>query len=226
MSASTWRALAIGLALVCTGQWWCGGGRSRAIEPCATSVSPVERRGGRDASRTATAAPSAGRGHESDRTELAPGSGGIRLPRWLAPFGPRPGEDLLSYRDRIVPVAQAAVAPHRARVARNRDDFAAVAGLDPQQLAALDAAVEEAATAIQDQVLEAALGGELSPGTFKPITGVALARRVLEQVERAQRRFTAGLRADQRTALDAHSFDVAEYLLFSTRWEDAVGATH
>jgi hypothetical protein len=31
------------------------------------------------------------------------------------------------------------------------------------------------------------------------------------------------LRDDQRTAMSRHPFDLADYLLFSTRWEDALG---
>jgi hypothetical protein len=140
---------------------------------------------------------------------------------WLAP---QPGEDMLHYRDRIVPLAQAAVAPHRARVARGRDDFATKAGLNTQQRAELDAAVEEAAGTIQDRVMGAVLGGDLLPSTFKPTTGVALARDVLDAVDKANRRFEASLREDQRAALAQHPFDVADYLLFSTRWEDMIGA--
>ena len=148
----------------------------------------------------------------------------ITAPAWVMWLAPQPGEPLLDYRDRIVPLAQAAVAPHRSRVARGRDDFAARAGLDSRQRAELDAAVEEAAAAIGDRVLGAALGGELSPSTFKPTTGVALARDVLDAVDKANRRFEATLREDQRAALAAHPFDVADYLLFATRWEDMIGA--
>jgi hypothetical protein len=148
----------------------------------------------------------------------------ITAPAWVMWLAPQPGENLLHYRDRIVPLAQAAVAPHRSRVARGLDDFAARAGLNSQQRAELDAAVDEAATTIQDRVLGAALGGDLSPSTFKPTTGVALARDVLDAVDKANRRFEASLRDDQRTALAGHPFDVADYLLFATRWEDMIGA--
>jgi hypothetical protein len=149
---------------------------------------------------------------------------GITVPAWVMWLAPQPGEDMLHYRDRIVPLAQAAVAPHRARVARGRDDFAAKAGLNSQQRAELDAAVEEAAGTIQDRVMGAVLGGDLMPSTFKPTTGVALARDVLDAVDKANRRFEASLRDDQRAALAQHPFDVADYLLFSTRWEDMIGA--
>jgi hypothetical protein len=149
---------------------------------------------------------------------------GVTVPAWVMWLAPQPGEDMLHYRDRIVPLAQAAVAPHRARVARGRDDFATKAGLNSQQRAELDAAVEEAAGTIQDRVMGAVLGGDLMPSTFKPTTGVALARDVLDAVDKANRRFEASLREDQRAALAQHPFDVADYLLFSTRWEDMIGA--
>jgi hypothetical protein len=148
----------------------------------------------------------------------------ITAPAWVMWLAPQPGEHLLHYRDRIVPLAQAAVAPHRSRVARGLDDFAQQAGLDSTQRAELDAAVEEAASTIGDRVLGAALGGDFSPQTFKPSLGVALARDVLDAVDKANRRFEASLRDDQRSALAGHPFDVADYLLFSTRWEDMIGA--
>src|SRR5690606_20064979 len=130
------------------------------------------------------------------------------------------------YRDRIVPIAQAAVAPQRARVARGRDDFAKLANLDAQQRAELDAAAAEAATAIQDKVIGSIMNGDLMPSQFKPMTGVALARDVLDTIDQANRRFVGSLREDQKAQLAQHPFDFADYLLFSTRWEDALGVTN
>ncbi len=150
---------------------------------------------------------------------------GFHVPGWAMRLLPQPGENLLAYRDRIVPLAQMAIAPHRSRVAKGRDDFAAVAHLDARQKAELDAAVQDAATQIQDRLLGAALGGEFSPQSFKPMTGVAIAREVLEIVERADQRFTGTLREDQRAALARHPFDFGDYLVFATRWEDALGYT-
>lgn len=175
------------------------------------------------ARRRAGAAGDAETDEEPAPDEEAP-AWSITAPAWVMWLAPQPGENLLHYRDRIVPLAQAAVAPHRSRVARGLDDFASRAGLNSQQRAELDAAVGEAATTIQDRVLGAALGGDLSPSTFKPTTGVALARDVLDAVDKANRRFEASLREDQRTALATHPFDVADYLLFATRWEDMIGA--
>jgi len=134
-----------------------------------------------------------------------------------------PGEDLRSYRDRMLPIAQAALAPQRARVARSRDDFAAAVGLDPSQRAELDKAAQEAGTQIEDKVLNALLSGDLQPSTFKPMTGVSLARDVLDTVDRANQKFLSTLTTDQRAALAKHPFDFADYLLFSVRWEDALG---
>lgn len=155
-----------------------------------------------------------------------PSINGFKLPAWTLYFAPQPGESMLSYRDRMVPVAQAALAPHRARVAKGRDDLAAKVGLDSQQRAELDAAVQEAQTAIQDKVMTALLSGELAPRTFKPMTGVSLARDVLDSVDKANARFMTSLREDQKTKLAQHPFDFADYLLFSARWEDALGVTN
>ncbi|MCA9677980.1 MAG: hypothetical protein KC464_23345, partial [Myxococcales bacterium] len=127
------------------------------------------------------------------------------------------------YRDRMLPVAQAAIAPQRARVQRARDAFVAAAHLDDAQRAELDAAVDDAGAMIQDRVMQGVLSGDLLPGRFKPSTGVALARDVLGTVDDANQRFLATLRDDQRATLAEHPFDVADYLVFSVRWEDMLG---
>ena len=66
------------------------------------------------------------------------------------------------------------------------------------------------------------LSGELRPGTFKPMTGITLARNVLDIVERGNTRFLNSLTPDQLTRLASHRFDFADYLLFSAHWEDAL----
>jgi len=152
----------------------------------------------------------------------APTFNGIQLPAWTAYFAPMPGEDLRSYRDRMLPLAQAALAPQRARVARSRDDFAAAAHLDSQQKTLLDTATHEAADRIEEKVMGAFLNGDLNPSSFKPMAGVALARDVLDIVDHANQTFTASLREDQKAALAQHPFDFADYLLFATKWEDAL----
>lgn len=147
---------------------------------------------------------------------------GVKIPSWARALTPQPGEDLRDYRDRMIPLAQMAVAPQRARLARSREDFAKVANLDAQQVAALDATAKETATAIQDRLFNAVLSNELAPGTFKPMAGVTVARDVLDLVARANQKFTGSLREDQRGKLASHPFDFGDYLVFSTRWEDAI----
>lgn len=233
----SWRNLCCVLALLCTYQAWRGcrrapaptaeptvecsphQGSARAREPRGVATPTPDRRDRRDVPATANA---------QATTSPAPGLslGGFRVPAWAAWLAPQPGENLLDYRDRIVPIAQAAIAPHRARVARSRDDFAKLANLDAQQRAQLDAAVQDAAGAIQDKVMSSLLSGELAPAHFKPMTGVTLARDVLDVIDQANRRFVATLREDQKAALAMHPFDLADYLLFSARWEDALGITH
>jgi hypothetical protein len=122
----------------------------------------------------------------------------------------------------MLPLAQAAIAPQRARVAKSRDAFAQLANLDAHQRAELDGAAQEAAAQIQDRVMSAVLGGELLPMTFKPMAGVTVARDVLEIVGRGNRRFLEARRDDQRARLAQHPFDFGDYLVFSTRWEDAL----
>jgi hypothetical protein len=99
-------------------------------------------------------------------------------------------------------------------------------GLDSQQRAQLDAAVQEAQSQIQDKVMTALLSGDLAPRNFKPMTGVSLARDVLDSVDRANSLFMATLREDQKTRMADHPFDFGDYLLFSARWEDALGVTN
>jgi hypothetical protein len=234
----TWRNLAIGSLVLCAWLGWrdCTRGRPRRAAPTVAACEQVL--GDRDLGswHTTTRSRAAGDGEDDggdggDATTAgdAPrGDGGLtfygfHIPGWALELGPQPGENLLAYRDRMVPIAQAAIAPQRARVGRGRDDFAAVANLDDGQKAELDAAVSEAAATIQDRVLNAALGGELSPSRFKPMTGVQLARDVLDAVDHANQRFLGTLREDQRAKLAEHPFDLADYLVFSTRWEDALG---
>jgi hypothetical protein len=66
--------------------------------------------------------------------------------------------------------------------------------------------------------------GELRPATFKPMTGVAIARDVLDIVDRGNTRFVSSLTSDQQGELAQHRFDFADYLAFSARWEDALHA--
>jgi hypothetical protein len=111
-------------------------------------------------------------------------------------------------------------------VARSRDDFAKAVGLDSQQRAQLDGAVSDAAGQIEDKLMNAFMSGDLSPSTFKPMTGVSLARDVLDVVDRANGRFVSTLREDQKAKMAQHPFDFADYLVFSARWEEALGVTN
>lgn len=228
----SWRNLSIVLALVCMYQAWRGCHRpARATdETTAAECAPEAPR------RYSASLPDDRRTDDqvaatAEDTELpaeAPGFkiGGFKVPAWAMWLAPQPGENLLDYRDRIVPIAQAAIAPQRARVARGRDDFARVANLDSQQRAQLDAAVQQAQTEIQDKVMGSLMSGDLMPANFKPMKGVALARDVLDVIDHANQRFVSTLREDQKEALAQHPFDFADYLLFSARWEDALGVTN
>jgi hypothetical protein len=93
--------------------------------------------------------------------------------------------------------------------------------LPESQRTALDAATSEAAAAIEARITSAIVNGEIQPSALRPMTGVTLARDVLDIVDRGNTRFVGGLTPDQRAAT---TFDFADYLLFSTRWEDALGA--
>jgi hypothetical protein len=228
----TWRSFAIILGLLLVVQTWRACHRV-APSKAASMVAECESASAPSASRTRTYA--SHDDHESEASAAEPtadtGAGlpsinGFKLPAWTLYFAPMPGESMLSYRDRMVPLAQAALAPHRERVARGRDDFADKVHLDAQQRAALDASVQEAASQIQDKVMNSLLSGQLMPKSFKPMTGVTLARDVLDSIDKANQRFVNSLREDQKAQLGQHPFDFADYLLFSARWEDALGVTN
>ncbi len=201
----SWRSAALVLAVVCCLQRWQSCTRSdstpivehvaapRPSLPRALVNSIVPESAARPANRTLF---------------------GIRPPAWAAHLLPQPGEKLRDYRDRIVPLAQVAIAPQRARVARMRDQ------LDDHQRAELDDAAGEAASAIEARVTAAFTNGELQ--TFTPMTGVSMARELLEIVDRGNTQFMGALTAEQRAQLASSRFDFADYLLFSTRWEDAL----
>lgn len=224
----SWRNVAIALGALCLYQTWRG---------CHTPEARVEVRTAEceqtparithssswdDSSRTATT----NRSGESIDMPDGPRLGAIKLPAWSLWLLPHPGESMLAYRDRMVPLAQTALAPHRARVARSRDDFAKAVGLDAQQRAQLDGAVADAAGQIEDKLMNAFMSGDLSPSTFKPMTGVTLARDVLNIVDGANTRFVSSLREDQKSAMAQHPFDFADYMVFSARWEEALGVTN
>jgi hypothetical protein len=227
----SWKNLSIVLGLVCVFQMWRGCHSNAPAAPteqaaeCAPSTN-IHVTSSWDSPRDNAPAPAQRHDDDSEPMPDGPRLGGIKLPAWSLWLAPQPGESMLSYRDRMVPLAQAALAPHRARVARSRDDMAKLIGLDSQQRAQLDGAVQEAAGTIEDKVMGSFMAGDLNPATFKPMTGVTLARDVLDAVDRANQRFMSTLREDQKAKLAKHPFDFADYLLFSARWEDALGVTN
>ncbi len=217
-----WRTIALCLGAVCGWQAWRGCHRPLP-PPAAECAKP------RTTHTTTYASGDLARGDRADEEPPRPAARddgpslyGVRVPPWAMALLPAPGEDLRAYRDRMIPLAQIALAPHRARVAASLENFAAIAHLDARQQADLQATTKETAQAIQDRLFQAALSGELAPKTFKPMAAVAVARDVLDLVDQANRRMVGGLREDQRTALAQHPFDFGDYLLFSTRWEDAI----
>jgi hypothetical protein len=232
VSSNGWRNLCFVFATVSIVQLWRDCGRSADEPPAAPDCRPATAgaRPGRatapsdHSAHSARSDPAAG----DDASSQEPGAGdglniaGFTVPSWAIWLAPHPGEDLRSYRDRMLPLAQAAIAPQRARVARSRAAFSQLAGLDDHQRAELDAAAQETSAAIEDRVMAAVLGGELSPATFKPMVGVSVARELLDIVGRGNRRFLGALRDDQRAKLAQHPFDFGDYLVFATPWEDAL----
>lgn len=206
----SWRTVAIALAIVCCIQRWqsCTRGSQHVAdgEPARTGQSVRDALvHSFDTPRTATA---------GDAPALPRRSFfGFRPPAWAAHLLPQTGETVRAYADRIVPLAEIAIAPQRARAARIRD------ALDPHVQTELDAAAGEAAAAIEERITSAIANGELQPSALKPMTGVTLARDVLDIVDRGNARFVGALTPDQRAAT---TFDFADYLMFSTRWEDAL----
>jgi hypothetical protein len=218
-----WRTIALCLGALCGWQAWRGCNRPD-VPPAADCAKATHER---STNYVSSDLDRSGREDvEPPRAPSQPGDGpsfyGVKVPPWAMAMLPAPGEDLRAYRDRMIPLAQIALAPHRARVASSLEDFAAKAHLDERQTAELDATTKETAQAIQDRLFNAALSGELAPKNFKPMAGVGVARDVLDIVDKANRKFVGGLREDQRTTLSQHPFDFGDYLLFSTRWEDAI----
>lgn len=200
----SWRTATIVLALVCCIQRWQSCTQAPAVERVVEKAAPPARSGLLQA--FVAAAPA----HPAPHKKMF----GFTPPAWASSLLPQPGEKLHAYRDRILPLAEIAVAPQRARVAKLRDQLA------PAQRVALDAAVTETADAIETRIATAVLNGELQ--SFKPMTGVTMARELLDIVDRGNARFVGSLPSDQRAALAASRFDFADYLLFSTKWEDAL----
>ena len=215
MTLVTWRNATFALAVICGYQRW---------QSCthAASSSPEIASGDRGTGSSRNAPRSWTAPTKPPALEAPPAPArtfyGVKLPAVVARLAPQPGETMRAYRDRVLPVVELAIAPQRARVARTRDDFT----LGAHERAELDGAVQEAAAAIQARVMNAIESGELNPGTFKPMTGVTVARDLLDIVDRGNTRFQRSLTPDHRTQLASHRFDFADYLLFTAPWEDAL----
>jgi hypothetical protein len=224
MSSTRWRNLCFVFAAISFVQLWRDCHREPAEAPavdCPT-VEPAARRSPAFASDDDRADP-----HRDSRSPTdTPAKGfsfyGFTAPAWAVWLAPHPGESLHDYRDRVLPLAQSAIAPQRARVARSRDDFAALANLNPRQRAELDAATTETASALEERVMGAVMNGEVTPSTFKPMAGVGIAKDLLDIVGHGNQRFVDSLDDGQRAKLAQHPFDFGDYLVFSTPWENAL----
>lgn len=207
MTLVTWRNTALVLAAVCCIQRWqsC----NRASAPAKATAASHDDRTTITLPPSSTPPPSLEVPASAQRTFY-----GFKPPAWAQHFLPQHGETLRAYRDRMLPLAELAIAPQRARVARMRDEL----GLATHEREELDAAVLEAATAIENRVMAAIANRELT----KPMAGVTLARDILDIVDKGNTRFTTALAPDERAALATHRFDFADYLLFSAKWEDAL----
>jgi hypothetical protein len=214
----TWRNTALVLALVCGAQRFTACRHRHHAPPAAeTDVTDDEPRPSRPGRIANLVAPIVG----LPTTPPPPKPTtfhGIKIPPGVAHFLPQPGEKLRAYRDRMLPLAEIARAPQRARVARARDELS----LAPAQRAELDATVTDTMTAIENRVMAGIASGELDSRSLTPIGGIAVARDILDAIDRGNARFQKSLTDDQRTALAPLHFDFADYLVFSAPWEDAL----
>jgi hypothetical protein len=224
MSAQAWRAVAIALAVACALLWLRGRGpRDKSSKRAsaghasgkdsATSPSPA----GRDPRERNAWGADAG-AVEGSSVELPEDLSSAAWP--VAFLVPHDGETAIEYRDRVLPVVQTAVAPHRRRVARLRDEFFDAARLDEEQREELHAAVNDAADAIKNRILEGIATREILPPYIRPAAVVAFVRDILDLADRAYQRFRSKLTDEQLAMLADSNFDVADYLLFSVTWED------
>ncbi len=126
MTVGTWRTTALVLAAICSYQRYQSCTRAAApIEPATSEARPA-----RATTATPTPPPTLPAAPSLDPAAAGGGKSfhGFKVPAWALRLAPQRGETPRAYRDRILPLAQAAIAPQRARVARMRDDFAR---LDP-----------------------------------------------------------------------------------------------
>lgn len=145
------------------------------------------------------------------------------LPALLARFAPEPGEDMLAYRDRVVPEATRFLRPQRQRVDRNLAAFSDEAGLDDEVVAALHEAADRTAERLRDRVIDGVLSGELLP-PYRAATVVTTANAFTAILADYVAEIRGGLSDAQLEVLGASAFDPVDYLLFATRWEEMLGA--
>ncbi len=232
VTTQTWRTLTLLFATTTVLAWWqaCKAGAALSDEHAARELDH------------ALAAVRAERDRPGDRSPAPAGDDPVRndtanappreMPRVKVPtevgalaaaFAPLPGENMLAYRDRMLPVAKELLAPQRARVQRNLDDFARRVGLDQSQRDALEQTVRDTADQVRQRVVEAVMNGEVMP-PWRPATVVGFARDILDLLDEMAGRFRDSLTPAQRDALDAGRFDPVDYLAFSTHWEELLGA--
>jgi len=221
MKIATWRNAAIVLAFVCCFQRYRACTHGSAAGKAALAAANGDCHATLVAEGASSGTPSSATTPKPALEPALTGKSfyGFKVPSWVTHLAPQPGESMRAYRDRVLPLAQTVIAPQRARVARVRDDFAK---LDDHQRAELDAAVTDAASEIENRVLAGFASGEFRLQTFKPMAGVAMAREILDIVDRGNTRFLASLTPEQKERLATHRFDFADYLLFSAKWEDAL----
>lgn len=219
MKLVTWRNTALVLALVCGVQRYTACHRHRAPAPDATAADDADAPPRNPARITNLVAPLVGLPVTPPAPARKPVTfHGLRVPAAVASFLPQPGEKLRAYRDRMLPLAELARAPQRARVARIRDELS----LAPAQRGELDATVTDTMTAIENRILQGIASGEIDPQSLTPMGGIAVARDILDAIDQGNARFQKSLTDDQRRALAPLHFDFADYLVFTAPWEDAL----
>lgn len=229
MRLLSWRSGAVIAAVIAMVLAWQNSSLKRRVHaaridrPRGDASAPADRAATRQAAEAGGAGPTRRGTHDNEADAEADAEPPPAHAHWAVELlRPHPGEDLLAYRDRVLPMAQAVVAPQRTRVAGKRREVAAAARLDERQEAELDAAVAEASDAIVNRVWQAIGTQEVWPH-LRPAAAAALASDLLGVVVAADRRFRASLTAEQIAVLDQRGFDVVDYLAFAVPWEERFG---
>lgn len=227
MSTLGWKLCAGAFALLALLQYCRNGQHNRRTSDSEQSVAQARSSGDRGTGISRGRGSSQSPGHD-DEAEVTEDDENTWAPKadmehWAITFlRPKDGENLLDYRDRVLPVAQAAIAPFRAKVRRSYADFKEQAALSSEQERLLEEAREQRSSAIQDRVMEAIFSGEFN-GPIKPSDGLPFARSIFNEVEGMHNDVVGLLSDDQSAILHESRFDAIEYLLFGTRWEEMLG---